>query len=257
MSSRRRQSGTSCSSGPIAPWDRICPSPSLTAVWAAGARQCVHAHRHASLRTLGAEWRDKGPFEIAAELFRRILAHPEGVEIARQRPETNFEDHLGFDDKQGPPRAAADAGRDRARRRDRPAERSATIPSFSPPACAPRWTANTIQRDPAWRKGPRPALRPQPVARATPTALGIADGDRVRVITRRGAVELPAAVDKRLQPGHVWVPNGFGTRYPRGGSGELETAGVNLNLLSASEDRDPFTGCPHHKYTLCRIERCE
>jgi hypothetical protein len=29
-----------------------------------------------------------------------------------------------------------------------------------------------------------------------------------------------------------------------------------LNVLTASEDRDPFTGCPQHKYTLCRIERC-
>jgi anaerobic selenocysteine-containing dehydrogenase len=86
-------------------------------------------------------------------------------------------------------------------------------------------------------------------------ALGGA-GDRVRLITRRGAVELPAAVDKRLQAGHVWVANCFGTRYPKNGSGELETAGVNLNWLSSTEERDPFTGCPQHKYTLCRIEKC-
>ena len=81
-------------------------------------------------------------------------------------------------------------------------------------------------------------------------------GDRVRLVTRRGSVELPAAVDKRLQQGHVWVANGFGTRYPKDGSGALESAGVNLNLLTAGEDRDPFTGCPQHKYTLCRVERC-
>ena len=83
----------------------------------------------------------------------------------------------------------------------------------------------------------------------------LANGDRVRLVTRRGSLELPAAVDKRLQPGHVWVPNGFGARYPKDGSGELEVAGINLNFLTATEDRDPFTGCPQHKYTLCRVER--
>jgi formate dehydrogenase len=118
-----------------------------------------------------------------------------------------------------------------------------------------QWTANTIQRDPTWRKGrgPHCALNLCP---ADAEALGIASGDRVRLVTRRGALELPAAVDKRLQPGHVWVPNGFGTRYPKDGTGELESAGVNLNFITAAEDRDPFTGCPHHKYTLCRIEKC-
>src|SRR4029079_5246022 len=86
---------------------------------------------------------------------------------------------------------------------------------------------------------------------------GIAGGDRVRLVTKRGALELPAAIDKRLQPGHVWVPNGFGARYPKDGSGELETAGVNLNEITASDERDPFTGCPMHKYTLCRVARGE
>ena len=119
-----------------------------------------------------------------------------------------------------------------------------------------QWTANTIQRDPAWRKGrgPHCALNLSP---ADAAELGIAGGDRVRLVTKRGALELPAAIDKRLQPGHVWVPNGFGARYPKDGSGELEAAGVNLNEITASDERDPFTGCPMHKYTLCRVERCE
>src|SRR5206468_2887 len=50
------------------------------------------------LRTLGPEWEGKPPFEIGSELFRRFLAHPEGVEMARQRLEANLEDHLGFPD---------------------------------------------------------------------------------------------------------------------------------------------------------------
>jgi hypothetical protein len=43
--------------------------------------------------------------------------------------------------------------------------------------------------------------------------------------------------------------------YPSGPDGELEVQGANGNELSHAADRDPIAGCPHHKYTLCRIER--
>jgi anaerobic selenocysteine-containing dehydrogenase len=77
----------------------------------------------------------------------------------------------------------------------------------------------------------------------------------VRVSTRRGALELPAALDPKLRRGHVWIPNGFGVAYPQRQGGALEVQGVNTNELTDAADRDPLTGCPQHKYTLCRIER--
>ena len=43
--------------------------------------------------------------------------------------------------------------------------------------------------------------------------------------------------------------------YPSGPGGALETQGANLNELSDAADRDPISGCPHHKYTLCNVER--
>lgn len=228
------------------------PSPALTAVWA-----LVHANTFvrldALLCTLGDEWRDQSPFAIAAEIFRRILAHPEGVEIGRVDADRGLETLIGFDDKKvrlAPPPMLEEIGR--AARTDRPSDPS--FPLVLAAGLRTQWTANTIQRDPAWRKGrgPHCALNLSP---GDAEALGIAAGERVRLVTKRGALELPAAIDKRLQPGHVWVPNGFGTRYPKDGSGELEAAGVNLNEITASDERDPFTGCPMHKYTLCRVER--
>jgi anaerobic selenocysteine-containing dehydrogenase len=229
------------------------PSPALTAVWAQ-----VHTNAFirmdAILRTIGEAWRDKGPFAVAAEIFRRILAHPEGVEIGKVDPDRCLDANIGFGDKKvrlAPPPMIDEIAR--AAATDRPSHPD--YPFVLAAGLRTAWTANTIQRDPTWRKGrgPHCALNLCPT---DADALGIANGDRVRLITRRGALELPAAVDKRLQPGHVWVANGFGARYPKDGSGALEPAGVNLNLLTASEDRDPFTGCPQHKYTLCRIERC-
>ena len=118
-----------------------------------------------------------------------------------------------------------------------------------------RWTANTIQRDPSWRKGrgPHCALNVSP---ADAQRLGVLDGDTVRIKTRRGAVELPAAVDKKLLDGHVWMPNGFGMLYPtEGNGGDAGSTGVNMNAYTDTADRDPFTGCPYHRYVPCRIER--
>jgi anaerobic selenocysteine-containing dehydrogenase len=73
------------------------PAPSLVAVWLLSGLNAL-LRPAAILRVLGTEWEGKSPFEIAAELFRLILAHPEGVEIARVSEATNFEDHVGFDD---------------------------------------------------------------------------------------------------------------------------------------------------------------
>ena len=228
------------------------PSPAVTAVWAQ-----VHANTfvrlEAMVRALGEEWREQSPFAVAAEVFRRILAHPEGVEIGRVDPDRGLEAVIGFDDKKvrlAPPPMLEEIGR--AARTDRPSDPN--FPLVLAAGLRTQWTANTIQRDPKWRKGrgPHCALNLSPDDAA---ALGIAGGDQVRLVTKRGALELPAAIDKRLQPGHVWVPNGFGTRYPKDGDGPLEAAGVNLNEITASDERDPFTGCPMHKYTLCRVER--
>jgi len=228
------------------------PSPALTALWAQ-AHANAFTRLDAVLRTLGDAWREQSPFAVAAELFRRILAHPEGVEIGRLDPERGLDGVIGFDDQKvrlAPPPMLAEIGR--AARSDRPSDPN--FPLVLAAGLRTQWTANTIQRDPAWRKGrgPHCALNLSP---ADAAALGIAGGERVRLVTKRGALELPAAIDKRLQPGHVWVPNGFGARYPKDGTGVFEAAGVNLNELTSSDERDPFTGCPQHKYTLCRVER--
>ena len=86
--------------------------------------------------------------------------------------------------------------------------------------------------------------------------MGVIDGDTVRLRTRRGQVELPAVVDKKLMEGHVWMPNGFGMIYPTEGNGaNADMNGVNMNAYTDTAARDPFTGCPYHRFVPCQIER--
>jgi anaerobic selenocysteine-containing dehydrogenase len=229
------------------------PAPSLVAVWVL-ALQNAFGRRESVLRSLGDDWKGAEPFALAMELFRRVLAHPEGVEIARAvEPARNFEEHVGWDDKRvrlAPEELLTEI----ARALDTELPRDPDYPFVLASGLRTQWNANTIQRDPRWRKGRGPHcalhLSPQDAER-----LGVAEGEGVRIRTRRGAVELPAAVDARLQPGHVWIPNGFGMAYPSGSDGALEVQGANVNELSDAADRDPISGCPHHKYTLCTVEK--
>ena len=113
------------------------------------------------------------------------------------------------------------------------------------------FTANTIVRDASWRrKGADGALRMNP---GDAGRLGVSDGDRVRVTTKRGAAEVAVEISDRMQSGHVSLPNGLGLDAT-GGSGALERAGVAANELTAGEDRDVFAGTPWHKHVAARVE---
>jgi len=111
-------------------------------------------------------------------------------------------------------------------------------------------TANTIVRDPAFRKRDSIGLRISP---ADAERLGVEDGARVRVVTRRGSAEVIVELSDTLQAGHVSLPNGLGLTYPDP-VGDIAQHGVAPNELTASEDRDWLAGTPWHKHVLARIE---
>jgi formylmethanofuran dehydrogenase subunit D len=66
--------------------------------------------------------------------------------------------------------------------------------------------------------------------------LGILDGDRVRVFSQVGEIEVDASLSGRLRRGLVVVDHGWGSRIfdPRGGDAP-QSYGVNRNLLIDGE----------------------
>jgi anaerobic selenocysteine-containing dehydrogenase len=112
-------------------------------------------------------------------------------------------------------------------------------------------TANTIYRDPAWRrKDVAGALR---LSVADAARLGVEDGGHARVTTRRGSAVAVVEVTDTLRPGHATLPNGLGVSYPDD-DGREAVHGVAPNELTASEDRDWLAGTPWHKHVRARIE---
>jgi anaerobic selenocysteine-containing dehydrogenase len=113
------------------------------------------------------------------------------------------------------------------------------------------FTANTIIRNPDWRKKDRAgALRMHP---DDAKCAGVASGGRVRLSTRRGSAEVSVEIDGRMHRGHISLPNGLGLDFPDASGGRV-AAGVSPNELTRSEDRDWVAGTPWHKHTPARVE---
>ena len=112
-------------------------------------------------------------------------------------------------------------------------------------------TVNDVIRDPSWRKKDKDgALRIHP---ADADKLGVVDGQRVKIVTKRGEAEAPADITDSMMEGQVSLPHGFGMEYPDE-TGEHRIHGVAVNELTDIEDRDWLALTPHHKHVRARLE---
>jgi formate dehydrogenase len=113
------------------------------------------------------------------------------------------------------------------------------------------FTANTIMRNPQWRRRDAGgALRVHPDD-AVP--LGITDGDPVALVTAGGRAEVTVTLDDTMPVGAIALPNGLGLDV-LDADGNLRRTGVAPNDLTRSGDRDPIAGTPWHKYVPARLE---
>ena len=193
----------------------------------------------------------EGPGFVAAEkLFDAIIETPSGVIIAVDEPEECWK------------RVETPNGRFQASIPELlgelvslletdPDARDDAFPFVLSAGERRSFTANTIFRSPDWRKkDPDGSLRISP---DDASELGVGTGDRVRLTTKRGSVEVPVEVSDMMQRGHVSLPNGLGVDTTSSTGGSIRR-GIAPNELTASEDRDWLAGTPWHKHVAARIE---
>lgn len=200
-----------------------------------------------SLRRAGFD----GPGFVAAEkLFDAILQSPSGVVFAVDEPEDCWS--RVFTPNGRIQLSIPELLEELATLEDTvPGTRDAAYPFVLSAGERRSFTANTIFRSPEWRKkDPDGSLRINP---RDARQLGVDDGDRVRLTTKRGSVEVPVEVSDMMQRGHVSLPNGLGLDHTVA-DGVLERTGVSLNELTSVEDRDWLAGTPWHKHVPARIE---
>lgn len=226
------------------------PSPSLTFIWFTCLTYAM-AHRKDLLRVHPHAKRYRTPFSLGRWLFEQLMKHPEGFHVGNIDESNNLDTILRT--KDGKIRfAQSRMFGDIQRVVEDTLLHDETYPLILNGGMRTRWNANSVQRDPNWRKGKGPHCSVW-VSPDDADKLSLQTGEQVRVSSRTGSVELPLLVDASVTPGHIHIPNGFGQKYPDE-SGKLQEQGVNLNELTDSQSRDPWTGCPYHKYVPCRIE---
>jgi anaerobic selenocysteine-containing dehydrogenase len=181
------------------------------------------------------------PIEVACKLFEKILASESGVIFA-------IDDWAEVIARGKPPfHLVLPELLDELARLDASPAADPAFPFVLTAGERRSFTANTIIRDPEWRKkDTQGALRINPDDAAV---FGVATGDHLRLVTRRDAVTVSIEVTDSMQRGHIALPNGLGLGYVG------HPTGVAPNELTATEDRDPFVGTPWHKHVPARLER--
>jgi anaerobic selenocysteine-containing dehydrogenase len=112
------------------------------------------------------------------------------------------------------------------------------------------FTANTIIRNPDWRRRDRHgSLRISP---HDAEHLGLADGDQAQLSTPGGSARVTIEVSPTMQAGHIALPNGMGVDFTTP-DGTTTTTGTAPNELTSTGWKDPFAGTPWHKHIPARL----
>ena len=222
--------------------ENVAPAAALWDVAHFVARRQPDALRHAGLKGEGSTLGDA--------LFDRIIDSPRGFIFSVEEQEVSW-------DRVRTPDGRINANIDQLipgikSLADGPQELTSPEYPFVLSAGERRaYTANTILRDPKWRKKDRDgALRicPEDAER-----LSLTDGDLAKLSTASGTAEVVVEISERMQPGHISLPNGQGLDS-NVATDELLRVGTAPNELTASSHRDFFAGTPWHKMVPARIE---
>jgi len=214
-------------------------------IW--GAAQTLASSETNSVRRAGFD--GEGP-ELGNALFRAIMDHSNGVVVTSDPYEVTLERIRTDDGKINLvlPELLSELA---DLLDEEPPKTSDAYPFILAAGERRTSTANTIYRNPGWRKkDAEGALRMSP---GDAERLGIATGGRVLITTKRGAAEAVVEVNDTLREGHITLPNGHGLEYPDA-DGQRKVFGTPPNELTSGEDRDWFAGTPWHKHVRARVE---
>ena len=195
-----------------------------------------------------------GDGDAGAEIFQKLVDHPEGVLLCSVDPEQNWE-QIRTPDKKAILNAPEMLEIFRALEipDDTDFRNDPEFPFILQTGERTDYNANTIHRDPTWRKKQHNSfLR---MHKTVAEELEILDGETVRLITQQAEAMVPARVTEDIYPGNLSMPHGYGLLWENEETGELESVGVNVQTLIGAQHREPISGVPYHKHIPCRIEK--
>ncbi len=184
---------------------------------------------------------------LGEEIFQQIMDHPEGIWVGKMDPENNFAEIKTEDGKINLhiPELQDELQSIEALKEEAALVMPSEFPLILMAGRHTSMNANTNMRDPAWNEGKRSCTLA--IHSADAEALGLKDGQQVRVTTEAGSEEIELEVTDAAKQGHVVIPHGFGMVY------NGKKYGANVNRLTKNTHRDQF-GTPIHRFVPCRVE---
>ncbi len=182
-------------------------------------------------------------------VFQAVEDTPQGVRIGISERGKNFEDHIKHPDKRL--HLYCDEINEYIKRITPELEEAAIATTKEFPMLLSSGNHadsghNTTMRNPGTYKYRKPyvlSINPD-----DSKAMGISDGQLVRVTTKAGSACIPVEYTYRASKGYAIFPHHFGLTV------NGVTVGTTSNELSASEDIDELTGNAILRYVPCRIE---
>ncbi len=181
--------------------------------------------------------------------FKAIMDHPEGIWLGRLDPEKGL-DFVATEDRRihlTSPELTAMLTSITPESEAEALARNDEFPFVLMAGWHNDFTANTLMRDPAWNKDRRVgclAVHPKDAAE-----LNLGDGDTARLSTAGGTVTVEVEHSDLTRRGMVILPQGFGLDF------DGQTKGVNVNVLTRADHRDPIAATPYHRWVPCRLEK--
>tara|TARA_B100000029_G_scaffold250450_1_gene247503 strand:- start:686 stop:2362 length:1677 start_codon:yes stop_codon:yes gene_type:complete len=191
----------------------------------------------------------EGP-SLGNSLFKAMISNPDGIIFTRHEQEQAWDLLSTADSKIN--LAIPEMLKEVKDLADSPSEYTSDEFPFVLAAGERRsFTANTIMRNPEWRKRDREGTLRLSIEDAQ--ELGIDNGARVRITTPGGTAVAVAEINETMMQGHVSLPNGHGLSYSPAG-GEPEIFGVPTNELTSTDWCDPIAKTPWHKHVPAQLE---
>ncbi|MCP4005575.1 MAG: molybdopterin-dependent oxidoreductase [bacterium] len=190
----------------------------------------------------------------AEALFKKLLENPQGLLLCRADPEDNWS-QVSHPDKKAvldTPEVLA-LFRDLEIPDDTDFRKNSEFPFILQTGERTDSNANTIHRDPSWRK----ALHTSYLRMNSSDAqeLAVEDGERVRLVTEYAEVTVPAMLSEDIYRGNLSMPHGYGLLSRDPETGKMEPVGVNVQELIRASHREPLSGIPFHKAIPARVEK--
>lgn len=217
-----------------------------------GAALWLFAHKFArenapSLARAGFE--EQGP-ALGEALFDRIMDSPSGLTVSKGEWSENWERVQTADGRIDLSNPEMEA--ELAHLAAGPQLKDDAFPFVLSAGERRAYTANTIYRDPAWRRKDFAGALAVSVEDAA--RLQLTEGGLARISTQAGTADVVVTISERMMPGHISLPNGQGLDYPDE-DGTLTLTGTPPNELTSTADCDPIAGTPWHKSVPAQLEK--